>query len=98
LAAHSVDVVHWFLDAQGPSAVTSFGGRFCLRDNGETPDTQDTLIEYPGFTALWSHREACAGQTKVGLEFCGPRGSLTISRQGFTLADDRQSPPANAVP
>jgi predicted dehydrogenase len=98
LAAHSLDIVHWFLDVQGPSAVTSFGGRLCLQDNGETPDTQDALIQYPGFTALWSHREACAGQTKVGLEFCGPKGSLTISRQGFTLAGDRKIPPENAVP
>src|SRR5258708_696533 len=64
LAAHPLDIVHWFLNAQGPTAITSCGGRLCLEDNGETPDTQDTLIEYPGFTAVWSHREASAGQTK----------------------------------
>jgi predicted dehydrogenase len=98
LAAHSLDIVHWFLDLQAPTAVTSTGGRFCLQDNGETPDTQDALIEYPGLTALWSHREACAGQTKGGLEFCGPRGSLSISRSGFTLTGDRKVPPENAVP
>jgi predicted dehydrogenase len=98
LAAHSLDIVHWFLNVQGPSAVTSVGSRFCLQDNGETPDTQDTLIEYPGFTALWSHREACAGQTQGGLEFCGPKGSLSISRSGFVLAGDRKVLPDNAVP
>jgi predicted dehydrogenase len=98
LAAHALDVVHWFLNVQGPSAVTSIGGRFALQDNGETPDTQDTLIEYPGFTCLWSHREACAGQTPGGLELCGPKGSLSISRSGFVLAGDRKIPPENAVP
>src|SRR5262249_35111932 len=87
-----------FLDVQGPTAVTSVGGRLRLEDNGETPDTQDALIEYPGFTALWSHREACAGQTPSGLELCGPRGSLSISRTGFVLAGDRKIPPENAVP
>jgi hypothetical protein len=56
------------------------------------------LIEYPGFTALWSHREACAGQIKAGLELCGPRGSLTISRSGFILAGDRKIPPENSIP
>ena len=80
------------------AAVSSAGGRFSLRDNGETPDTQDTLLEYPGFTAVWSHREACSGQSKGGLEFCGPRGSMTISRKGFVLAGDRKIPPENAVP
>ena len=98
LAAHALDIVHWFLNLQGPSAVTSIGGRFCLQDNGETPDTQDALIEYPSLTAIWSHREACAGQGKGGLEFCGSKGSLAISRSGFTLAGDRKIPPENAVP
>jgi predicted dehydrogenase len=98
LAAHGLDVVHWFLGVQGPTAVTSGGGRYALQDNGETPDTQDALIEYAGFTALWSHREACSGQTQGGLEFCGTKGSLTISRAGFVLAGDRKIPPENAVP
>jgi predicted dehydrogenase len=98
LASHSLDILHWFLGVQGPSAVCSMGGRFSLLDNGETPDTQDALLEYPGFTALWSHREACVGQNKAGLEFCGPRGSLLISRTGFSLVGDRRIPPENAVP
>jgi predicted dehydrogenase len=98
LAAHSLDIVHWFLGAEGPSAVASFGGRLCLQDNGETPDTQDTLIQYPGFTAIWSNREACTGVSRSGLEFCGTKGSLTIARAGFVLAGDRRVPPENAVP
>jgi predicted dehydrogenase len=98
LAAHSLDIVHWILKLSGPTAVTSVGGRFSLQDNGETPDTQDALIEYPDFTAIWSHREACAGGTKGNLEFFGPKGSLSISRSGFTLTGDRKIAPANAVP
>jgi predicted dehydrogenase len=98
LAAHALDIVHWFLNVQGPTAVTSSGGRLCLEDNGETPDTQDTLIDYPGFTAIWSHREASAGQTRSGQEFYGPKGSLTISRNGFALVGDKKIAPDNAVP
>lgn len=98
LASHSLDIVHWFLNVQGPSSVTSIGGRRSLQDNGETPDTQDTLIEYPGVTAIWSHRESSAGSTKGGLEFFGPKGHLAISRNGFTITGDRKVPPENAVP
>jgi predicted dehydrogenase len=99
LAAHPLDIVHWYLNVQGPTAVTSAGGRYCLQDNGETPDTQDALIEYPGFTALWSHREAGASQTPGGgMEFYGSKGSLTVSRNGFVLTGDRKIPPENAVP
>jgi predicted dehydrogenase len=89
LAQHSLDIVHWFLDATGPKAVTSAGGRFALQDNGETPDTQDSIFEYPGWTASWSHRECSKGaDPPTGLEFCGTRGSLKISRKGFVLTSD----------
>jgi predicted dehydrogenase len=99
LGAHALDLVHWFLDVAGPSAVTSAGGRFCLQDNGETPDTQDALFEYPELTVSWSNREACAGlRHPYGVEFCGTRGSLAISRNGFVVTPDPNTPPENAIP
>jgi predicted dehydrogenase len=89
LGQHSLDIVHWFLDATGPAAVTSAGGRFALKDNGETPDRQDALFEFPGWTATWSHRECSRGaDPAVGLEFCGTKGSLKISRKGFVITPD----------
>jgi predicted dehydrogenase len=99
LGAHAIDIAHWFLDVGPPRAVASSGGRFCLQDNGETPDTQDALFEYPRFTALWSHREACAGmRAAFGMEFCGTRGSLAINRMGFVVTADPATPPENAIP
>jgi predicted dehydrogenase len=98
LGCHSLDIVHWYLGVKGPTAVTSAGGRFSLQDNGETPDTQDAIFEYPDFTVIWSHREAAAGPKGAGLEFFGPKGSLTVSRSGFTVTPDRRLPPENAVP
>ena len=99
LGAHALDIVHWYLGVKGPVAVSSAGGRFSLEDNGETPDTQDALIEYPGFTALWSHREASAGpKVPSYLEFFGPKGSLGVTRAGFTVTPDPKVRPENAVP
>lgn len=105
LGAHSIDIVHWYLGVQGPVAVASTGGRYSLQDNGETPDTQDVLIQYPGWMATWSHREAARGQTSAagqsnpaGFEFFGPKGSLAISRRGFTVTADRKIRPENSVP
>src|SRR5690242_11067188 len=99
LGQHSLDIVHWILGVDAPAAVTGAGGRFSLRDNGETPDTQDALIEYPGFTAAWSHREASRGVERPSpLEFHGTRGTLTLSRSGFTVTPDRRINPESAVP
>jgi predicted dehydrogenase len=99
LGAHSLDIAQWYLDANGPTSVSSVGGRFLLEDNGETPDTQDVLFEYPGWTAAWSHREAAGGRRDApGLEFFGSKGSLAISRRGFAVTPDPKVAPANAVP
>jgi predicted dehydrogenase len=98
LGQHSLDIVHWVLGASAPRAVSSSGGRFALRDNGETPDTQDALLEYDGWTASWSHREASRGAPPPnGLEFCGTRGSLTLSRKGFIVTPDPEILPQAAV-
>jgi len=99
LAAHSIDIVHWFTDAMAPAAVSSSGGRFVLEDDGETPDTQDALYEYPGFTAVWSHREGSAGRRAgAGLEFFGSKGSMTIDRGGFRVHSDPKINPESAIP
>jgi len=99
LGAHEIDIVHWAMQVTGPAAVTSSGGRFALEDNGETPDTQDALFEYPGFTALFSLREASAGHRGEGrLDFFGTKGSLGIDRTGFEVYPDMKIDPVNAIP
>ena len=70
-----------------------------MQDGGETPDTQDAIFDFPGFTAVWSHREAAQGEPAgSGLVFYGTKGSLSISRSGFTITPDRVIRPENAVP
>ena len=71
------------------------GGRFALRDNGETPDTQDTLFEYPGWTASWSHRECCRGTKHfTGLNSAGRRGaSRSLARDSSSGPISRSNPP-----
>src|ERR1035441_1303936 len=99
LGAHEIDIVHWFMNVNGPTAVASSGGRFALKDHGETPDVQDALFEYPGFTTAYSVREVSAGRRgNAGLEFFGTKGSLAISRSGFEVFPDMKSNPANAIP
>jgi predicted dehydrogenase len=99
LGAHEIDIVQWAMQVKGPLAVSSSGGRFALEDNGETPDTQDALFEYPGFTALFSLREASAGHRGEGkLEFFGSKGTLGIDRSGFEVYPDMKIDPFNAIP
>ncbi len=99
LAAHSIDIMHWVLKLNGPSAVSSSGGRFALQEEGETPDTQDALFEYPKMTATWSHREASVGKPGAsGLEFFGDKGSMTVGRGGYEIFADMKIDPNNTIP
>jgi predicted dehydrogenase len=99
LGQHSLDIVHWILGPEGPKSISSIGGRFSLLDNGETPDIQDALFEYPGWTAIWSHREASRGPIHpFGLEFFGTKGSLAISRRRFIVTPDPRVAPESTVP
>jgi len=99
LGAHEIDIMQWVMNVKGPTAVSSSGGRFVIQEAGETPDTQDALFEYPGFTAAYSFREASAGRrTGVGLEFFGTKGSMVVTRAGFEVFPDMKSNPANAIP
>jgi predicted dehydrogenase len=112
LGHHALDIMHWTLGGT-PSAVTSVGGRLCLTDNGETPDTQDAFFEFkptgkntpvagderPAWTATWSHREASGvGVKPHPTEFYGTRGMLGIDRKGFIVRADKKVPPENHVP
>lgn len=99
LGAHHIDIMMWYLNVLGPTGTSSSGGRFALEDNGETPDTQDALFEFPNFTAVCSLREASLGmRTGPGLVFYGTKGSLSIDRGGFEVISDMKFPPENAIP
>jgi len=100
LGAHSLDSVHWITGAKGPTAVTSAGGRFFLKDNCEVPDLQDALIEYPGFHTVCQFRECATGYSKTGMggvDFQGNKGSMTLHRDGYEIVSDKKENPTNIV-
>jgi predicted dehydrogenase len=100
LGAHSLDTIYWITGVKGPTAVTSAGGRFFLKDNCEVPDIQDALLEYPGFQTVCQFRECAAGLSRAGMggvDFHGNKGSLTLGRDGFEVSPDRKDDPTNIV-
>src|SRR5438552_1557207 len=100
LGAHSLDTVHWITGVKGPSAVTSAGGRFFLKDNCEVPDVQDALIEYPGFHTVCQFRECAAGFGRTGMggvDFQGNKGTMSLGRDGYEIVADKKEKPANIV-
>jgi len=100
LGQHSLDIVQWFTGVSAAKSVYSTGGRFYLKDNMETPDTQDVLIDYPGFTGICQYREATQGREGLGMGgvvFYGTRGMMSVGRSGYEVFPDRKADPFNTM-
>ncbi|MCC7340944.1 MAG: Gfo/Idh/MocA family oxidoreductase [Bryobacterales bacterium] len=101
LGAHDLDFVHNLLHLKAPERVYCTGGRYALTDdNGETPDTQDAILSYPGgITVTITVREASAGRKQGGgTEIFGTKGSATVGRNGYQFYPDNRIDPASAIP
>jgi predicted dehydrogenase len=99
--AHHLDITRWVLGAKGPSKVSGMGGRFAMKDGGETPDVQEVLYQFPGCVVTWTARELNKGERGFDIEFHGTKGTLGLSRSGFKVTPDPSSndklPPAAAL-
>lgn len=85
--AHNLDIARWALKARGPLAVSAFGGRYALKDGGETPDVQEVLYNFGDCVVSWSGREVNRTRDEY-LVFHGTNGTLSIMRDGFKVAPE----------
>lgn len=105
--AHNIDIARWGMGVESPTSVMGCGGRFAIRDNGETPDIQEVLYEVDQGILTWSAREL-NGTRGSYLVFHGTKADLDVDRSGYSLrgqkwqrkdpamAEDRESRPENA--
>ena len=82
--AHHLDIARWALGARAPKAVAGFGGRYAVKDGGETPDVQQVLYQFDSSVVSWSTREVNEGD-RAGLVFYGTKGTLNLARSGYTI-------------
>jgi predicted dehydrogenase len=85
--AHNLDIARWALKAKGPLAVSGFGGRYAIKDGGQTPDVQEALYNFPTCVVTWSGREVNRTRDEY-LVFHGTKGTLNIMREGFTITPE----------
>jgi predicted dehydrogenase len=88
LMVHYVDVAHWYLGVTHPETAVSIGDKFS-REEWETPDTAQTLLQYPGAQVYF---EATFMNARNGamLEFMGTDGTLYLDRGRFEVLPERR--------
>ncbi len=89
--AHNLDIARWALSAKAPTAVSAFGGRYELKDGGQTPDVQEVIYNFPTAVVTWSGREVNRTRDEY-LVFHGTKGTLSILRNGFTITPEVWKP------
>jgi len=96
LGAHSVSAFLLVMGVKGPTKVVSFGGRFTLEDDGETPDLQECLYEFPGFMLTTGVREANGYRDSTGSVIMGDKGNLLIGSN--QVVPEMHGDPVNQIP
>ncbi len=86
---HLLDIALWGMQATAPRRVMASGGAHAYPDGGmETPDTQQAIFEFDGFTLSWEHAVGIAlgpFQRPHGVAFVGENGTLVVDRQGWEV-------------
>lgn len=90
---HLLDIVHWAMKVDGPTAITASGSKFFLKDNSDTPDTLQVTFEYPEFVCTYENRLINGNSMYdhgYGIEFHGSDGTLFVDRSGFKLYPEKR--------
>ena len=96
LGAHSVAAFLLVTGVKGPTRVVSFGGRFTLEDDGETPDLQEVIYQFPGFLMTMGVREANGYRDSTGSIIMGNKGNLVLGTN--QVVSERHGDPVNSIP
>ena len=87
--AHMIDIANWAMGIKAPSSAVSFGGKYGYpNDAMETPDTQQVVWAYPGFSMIWEHAIGIGRGPEArehGVAFVGEYGTLVIDRGGWEV-------------
>lgn len=92
LMVHHLDLVNWFLELGPPRRAVAVGDWYQTRNLWETPDTVQTLLDYPD-RELQVHFEGTFGNARRAsmLELMGSEATLYLDRGRFELDPERMS-------
>lgn len=113
MAPHITDLPIWALDLGYPTEISSSGGRFVVKDDGNAYDNHEVLWRYPNLTMTWmssltnsfgfDFEGDAAPRRRLGIYFHGANGTLLADYDTLTLKPegDRMKglePPPHSIP
>jgi len=93
LMVHFIDVTHWFLDMKHPDLATSIGNWFNRKDQWETPDTVQTLLQYnEPETQVYYEGTFYNARNAAMMEFMGSEATLYCDRGRYEVHPEYDKP------
>lgn len=92
---HLIDIMMYGMNVDAPTVVMSTGGKYGYPDDAmETPDTQQAIYEFDGFSMIWEHAAGIDGGPygrNHGVAFIGNNGTLVIDRGGWEVLSEHRN-------
>lgn len=85
---HLINIALWSMGPEWPKSVISSGGKYQLKDNSETPDTQITVYDFPSYTLIWEHQVQCGlgpDRREHAVVWTGSDATLILDTSGWEL-------------
>ena len=87
LMVHYIDIAHWYLDVDHPEQAVTIGNKFNYAQ-WETPDTAQTLLQYPG-AQVYFESTFLNARNGAMLEFMGTEATLYLDRGRLEVLPER---------
>lgn len=89
LMVHWIDVAHWVLNVSHPLSAHSIGEFINAKGIWETPDSVQTLLQYPDGLQMHFEGTFSNARTASRIEFLGTEASVYIDRGRYELIPER---------
>lgn len=91
LMVHWIDVAHWVLNVDRPLRAVTVGDFVTARDVWQTPDTIQTLLQYPNNLQMHFEGTFCNARAGSMIEFMGTQGTIYCDRGRMELTPEPRS-------
>jgi predicted dehydrogenase len=92
ILTHWADVAQWMLDDDQPANAAALGGDFQLRGDLTNPDTVSAIVRYKNWNLNFESSVLSIKNDVPSVFFEGTKGSLNLTRKGYTLIPNDGAP------
>jgi predicted dehydrogenase len=85
---HLINIALWAMGPEWPRTVVASGGKYALKDNTETPDTQFAIYDFPSYTLIWEHQVQSGlgpDRREHSVAFNGSDATLIVHTGGWEI-------------